>query len=134
MGFFKALANAIESAAEEQGRKEERYSGHSAIGSGRMHVTDRVKGSDSPIPHSPGVYRHVNKATGNVDYVGQSNDIRTRQQQHVRSGQLNTETQEVWFSTGRPDCTKDDLCNTEKAHIGKHHPTGNKTQGGNGRR
>lgn len=54
----------------------------SAIPLGRMKKTDQVKGSECPIPNSPGIYRHIDKGTGEVDYVGQTENLRVRQQ-HV---------------------------------------------------
>jgi len=80
------------------------------------------------------VYRHVDKESGNVEYVGQTNNLRKRQQEHVRTGTLDPERQYVCYSAAKPDASKDDLCRTEKAHIARHQPSGNKTKGGNGRR
>jgi hypothetical protein len=65
-------------------------------------------------------------------YVGQSNDLRVRQQQHARTGQLDTTKHVVQYTVARPDATKDDLCRTEQCHIARHSPSGNKTKGGNG--
>lgn len=135
MGLFDVLsgiANFVSDAAE-QGRSKQAQKG-SAIPSGRMKSTDKIKGSDSPIPDKPGVYRHINKETGEIDYVGQTDNLRKRQQEHARAGKLDTNTQYVQFSEAKPDATKDDLCNTEVSHISRHNPTGNTTKGGNGRR
>jgi hypothetical protein len=109
-------------------------SGRSALPPGRMPRTDVIKGSNSPIPAAPGAYRHINKETGAIEYVGQSDNLRVRQQQHARDGKLDTEKQFVQYGKARPDATKDDLCNTERKHIATHSPSGNKTKGGNGRR
>lgn len=79
------------------------------------------------------MYRHVDKQTGNIDYVGQTNDLRRRQQEHARDGRLDPGRQEVHYATVRPGAGKDDLRRTEQAHIGRHDPKGNKTRGGNGR-
>ena len=105
----------------------------SAIPRGRMTKTDVVKGTDCTIPNSPGVYRHVDKRTGDTTYIGQTEDLRARQQQHVRDGRLNPEKQWVEYSPAKPIASKDDLRNTEKKHIERHNPSGNKTGGGNGR-
>ena len=105
----------------------------SAIPRGRMKKTDQTKGSGCTIPDSPGVYRHVNKRTGEVEYVGQTENLRVRQQQHVRSGKLDPEKQWVEYSEAKPSATKDDLRNTERQHVERHDPSGNIYRGGNGR-
>jgi hypothetical protein len=99
-----------------------------------MHETDVIKGRECLIPRAPGAYRHIDKETETVVYVGQSNDLRVRQQQHARAGRLDTTMRVVQYALARPDATKDDLCRTEQRHIARHEPTGNKTKGGNGRR
>ena len=106
----------------------------SAINRGRMHKTDQIKGSKSKIPPEPGVYRHVDKATGKNIYTGQTNNLRKRQQEHARKGKLNTSKHDVHWSSAKKLATKDDLCATEKAHIKRNKPINNKTRGGNGRR
>jgi hypothetical protein len=105
----------------------------SAIPRGRMRKTDQTKGSGCTIPDSPGVYRHVNKRTGEVEYVGQTENLRVRQQQHVRSGKLDPEKQWVEYSEAKASATKDDLRNTERQHVERHDPSGNIYGGGNGR-
>jgi hypothetical protein len=105
----------------------------SALPRGRMRETDLFNGRDSPLPNGPGIYHHVNKATREVDYVGQTNNLRVRQQQHASSGKLDSETHFVRFATAKETATKDDLCQTEIAHIARHSPPGNTTKGGNGR-
>lgn len=99
---------------------------------GRMKRTDKVKGVDCPIPDEPGIYRHINKTTKSIDYVGQSSQVRTRQQQHQRNGKLNTKTHWIDFTTFI-DLGKDALRRIEKAHIKRHKPSKNICRGGNGR-
>ena len=125
MGFFDSLVSNLEKKAAKQ---------QSAISKGRMKKTDEIKGGNSNIPQEAGMYRHVNKKTGEVEYVGQTDNLRVRQQQHARDGKLDTSTQDVHYSTARKGATKDDLCNTEKSHIKRNKPSGNKTIGGNGKR
>lgn len=125
---LKDLFNKAKEAAAKQERPRS-----SAIGPGRMHKTDTVKGKDCPIPNKPGNYRHTNKKTGEVEYVGESNNLRKRQQEHVRSGKLDTSKQNVEYSTAKKDATREQRRQTEKDHIKRHNPQGNKTIGGNGR-
>lgn len=132
MGLFDSLLNAGKAVLEQAEKNAEKQK--SAISQGRMKQTDKVKGNQSPLPTKPGVYRHVNNETGEIDYVGQTNNLRKRQQEHARAGKLDTNKQSIQFATAKPDATKDQLCETEKAHIAKHNPSGNTTKGGNGRR
>lgn len=125
MGFFDSLLNTIKGGDEKKS---------SVIGRGRMKETDKVKGEESPLPKKPGIYRHVDKKSGEIYYVGQTNDLRKRQQEHVRNGKLNTDKQYVQYKEAKPDATKDDLLKTEKEHIKRHNPSGNAYEGGNGRK
>jgi hypothetical protein len=140
MGFFDFLGDVMSYVQKEAAQREkqmERYAQNatgSALPSGRMKETDKIKGKDSPLPHDPGIYRHINKKTGEIEYVGQTNDLRKRQQEHERNGKLNTQTQYVQYGTAKKDASKDDLLRTEKDHIARHHPKGNTYEGGNGRR
>jgi len=127
------VLGAVSDYAEKEVAKAEKKK-KSAIRSGRMKKTDKIKGSSSSIPEEPGMYRHVNKKTGEVEYVGQTDNLRVRQQQHARDGKLDTSKQNVEYSVAKKSATKDDLCNTEKAHIKRKKPSGNKTKGGNGKR
>lgn len=102
----------------------------SPIGPGRMKHAD----SHTDLPREPGIYRHVDRATGQVNYVGQTGDLRQRTYQHTYGGKFDPSTQRVEYSVARPDASRDALCQGEVRHIAKHQPPGNSTQGGNGRR
>lgn len=135
MGLFDFLSNAAKNVIEKSDKEADRRSSSgSALPSGRMRETDKIKGGDSPLPNSPGMYRHKNKKTGSVDYVGQTDNLRKRQQEHARTGKLDTDKQYVQYSAAKADASKDDLCKTEVGHIARHKPSGNTTKGGNGRR
>ena len=133
MGFWNSVGKALDSFTEKKTVERERKK-QSAISRGRMKKTDQIKGSSSNIPQEPGMYRHVNKQTGEIEYVGQTDNLRVRQQQHARDGKLNPSTQDVHYSIAKSSATKDDLCETEKDHIKRNKPSGNKTKGGNGKR
>lgn len=94
-----------------------------------MRETDITKGSDSPLPNAAGVYRHICKQTGKFDYIGQTNNLRTRQQQHAHTGKYDPDSQFIRFSVTKGGVTKSDLCNVEIRHIVKHNQPGNKTRG-----
>lgn len=99
---------------------------------GRMKKTDKVKGPNCIIPDAPGIYRHINKATKAIEYIGQSLKVRTRQQQHLRNGRLNPQTHWIEYTT-LTSLSKKALRAIEKAHIKKHKPSKNICAGGNGR-
>jgi hypothetical protein len=141
MGLFDmilSVGKSILSEAEKQQTKTNRTTDRNLTGSaippGRMRETDKVKGKECDIPDKPGVYRHKNKETGEVEYSGQTDNLRRRQQEHSRNGKLDTDKQNVAYSVAKADAQKDDLLKTEKDHIKRHNPSGNKTEGGNGRR
>lgn len=135
MGFFDILSNAAKGVVEKAEQQASRQSsGGSSLPSGRMKKTDKIKGSDSPLPNAPGVYRHMNKSTGAVEYVGQTDNLRKRQQEHARDGKLDTNKQFVQYGVAKSTASKADLCKTEVNHIARHEPSGNTTKGGNGRR
>ena len=106
----------------------------SAIGPGRMKETDIIKGKDSPLNKEPSIYRFIDKETREINYVGQTNNIKRRTQEHTRNGEFNPNSQVVAFSNIKDSVNTDNLLHTEKKHISKHHPTDNKYIGGNGRK
>lgn len=99
---------------------------------GRMKKTDKIVGPDSTIPGEPGIYRHIDKITKTIIYIGQSLNVRTRQQQHARNGKLDPEKHWVVYTTLK-ELSKTALRYIEKAHIKRHNPPGNLCKGGNGR-
>lgn len=99
---------------------------------GRMKKTDVIVGPNSPIPNEPGIYRHIDKITNLIVYIGQSLNVRTRQQQHARSGKLDPEKHWIVYTTMK-ELSKHALRAIEKAHISRHAPPGNTCKGGNGR-
>ncbi len=103
-----------------------------SLPAGRMKKTDIIVGPDSPIPNEPGIYRHIDKITNLIVYIGQSLNVRTRQQQHARSGKLDPDKHWVIYTTLKT-LSKVALRMIEKEHIKRHNPSGNTCKGGNGR-
>ena len=101
----------------------------SNLRSGRMATDTTVKGSACKIPSEPGVYRHVNSSTNQVEYVGQTDNLRKRQQEHVRNGKLDLDSSKVMWS-GITNGSKDDLCRIEREHIQRHNPNFGKQKKG----
>lgn len=126
--FTKLLKNYFSGQISSNNTRKRRSS--SALKPGRMRIARTINDS----PEQPGVYRMVNKVTGIVDYVGQTNNIKRRIGEHKRSGNLDLVIHNIVYGIAKADATRDALCFTEKQHIKKHRPKKNKTQGGNGRR
>ena len=99
---------------------------------GRMKETNVVKGKDCKISSEPGIYYIKDKDTKSHKYIGQSNNVRQRIQQHTRDGRFNPETDIEAYSTN-PNMGKPDLQRVEKEKIEKNKPTENIYAGGNGR-
>lgn len=135
MGFFDLIGDlacvVAKSAFEEFSDNfydEKPRLSQSAISRGRM----RKAKSIDDLPETPAIYRHVDNTTGEIVYTGVTNNLRRRQKEHRRSGNINN--MDIYYSKAKPNSTLEDLYITEKAHIKRHKPSKNKHKGGNGRR
>jgi len=102
---------------------------------GRPNKYNPSTGVGQKPPAKPGEYR-MRDGSGTITYVGETNNLARRTGEHVRSGKLPTEqgcnsTIEYMVADGRS------TSRTRRAHeqrsIEKHHPTLNKSKGGEGR-
>ena len=83
----------------------------------------------------PGTYRYVNKRTGRVDYVGQSDNLRRRYQQHLRGDHpvFDPHTHHFdWQAQVRGGT--EERRQKEKDQERKHKPPMNTRKGGGGRK
>ena len=86
---------------------------------------------DKKPPQKPGEYRIRNKE-GNVAYVGETNNIQRRMEEHRRSGKLGKdETFEYKVADGRS--TSATRREHERKKIEQHKPERNQRAGGGGR-
>lgn len=69
--------------------------------------------SQSPLPTSPGVYRHRSKDSGEVEYVGQTNNIARRTYQHAYDGRFDSKKHSIEWMEASPVSNRDDWCNKE---------------------
>lgn len=83
------------------------------------------------LPHSAGEYRHRD-AAGNITYIGETNDIRRRSQQHLRSGKLQ-EDYSIEYKVADGRSTSRTRREHEQEKIKQHSPILNKSIGGEGR-
>ena len=128
MNFISSAINIFNGIFKEE--KVQQKSSRFALNRGRMRTAKKI----NKLPEQAGIYRFVNKVTGTVDYVGQTNNIKRRIGEHKRSGNFNSAIHNIVYGIAKASANRDALCFTEKQHIKKHRPQKNKTQGGNGRR
>lgn len=83
------------------------------------------------LPHAPGEYRHRD-ADGNITYIGETNDIKRRSQQHLRSGKLQ-EDYSVEYKVADGRSSSRTRREHEQMKIKQHNPSLNKSNGGEGR-
>lgn len=91
----------------------------------------RVSDGLDKLPHAAGEYR-LRDANGVITYIGETNDIKRRSQQHLRSGKLQKNySVEYKVADGRSTSRTRRIHEQEK--IKKHNPILNKSIGGEGR-
>ena len=84
-------------------------------------------------PHKAGEYR-IRDDDGNIVYIGETNDLARRTNEHIRSGKLpqnSKSTIEFKIADGRSSSHTRRQHEQEK--IKQHHPSLNKSRGGEGR-
>ena len=90
-------------------------------------------------PSAAGNYRYVNKRTGKVEYVGDSNDLRRRYQEHLRGAPPAFDPDKHHFDWKEQNPAMDEgeglreRREKEREKIRQHNPTLNKNRGGGGR-
>jgi excinuclease UvrABC nuclease subunit len=102
---------------------------NSALGRGRLRKAD----SPFSLPTSPGIYRIVTKNKGDKNYIGVTNNLYRRLNEHRRSGKFNDRYHRIEYGETKSNASWLEIALTEIAHIAKHKPTQNKYKGGNGR-
>ena len=101
-----------------------------------MGIFKRGRPSRQEPPIRPGIYRFKNKDTGDIDYIGESVDLKGRISNHFRSKEMpvspETHHAEWQIADGRS------TSRTRRAHetskIEQHQPPLNRRRGGGGRR
>lgn len=91
-------------------------------------------GVGTPPPPRPGEYR-IRNAAGTITYIGETNNLSRRTSEHIRGGKLSgehsTNTLEYKVADGRSTSYTRRI--HEQTKISQHHPTLNKSIGGEGR-
>lgn len=87
-------------------------------------------------PHKAGEYRVRDSSTNQITYVGETNDLKRRMNEHVRTGKCRTGKNADTFEYKEADGRS--TSNTRRVHeqqkIKQHNPPLNKSKGGEGRR
>lgn len=103
-------------------------------GPGRPIKYNPGTGSGVKPPAKPGEYR-IRNGLGILIYIGETNDLRRRMWEHIRSGKLKAgilgHTFEYQIADGRSSSRTRRVHEREK--IRQHKPRGNKSGGGEGR-
>lgn len=101
---------------------------------GRPSKFDPTTGKGSEPPHSPGEYR-IRDSGGNIDYIGETCDLKRRMGEHKRSGKLPTGENGGTFEWQQADgrSTSKTRREHERQKIGEHDPSLNRSHGGEGR-
>lgn len=92
-------------------------------------------GIGTPPPSSPGEYR-IRDNSGEITYIGETNNLSRRTGEHIRSGKLSvkdgcSDTIEYKIADGRS--TSATRREHERQKIKQHNPPLNKSRGGEGR-
>ena len=83
-------------------------------------------------PTKPGEYRILDKDR-NITYIGETNNLARRKNEHRRSGKLREDDIFAW-KTASKDSTSDTRREHERQKIKEHKPPLNKSRGGEGRK
>lgn len=85
-------------------------------------------------PQKPGEYRIIDKDTGTIDYLGESNNLQRRKNEHERSGKLNSETHDFTWKQADGRFSVEKRRDHERDKIDQHNPSLNQRKGGGGRK
>lgn len=98
---------------------------------GRPSLFNPASGQGKRPPATPGEYR-IRTASREIAYIGETNDLRRRMGEHIRSGKLGADATFEWKrADGRS--TSSTRREHERQKIAQHNPPLNKSRGGEGR-
>ena len=101
-----------------------------------MGIFKKGRPSRQDPPDQAGIYRLIDKLTGEIDYIGETGDLRSRRGQHFRSGDLpvSPDSHHFEWKTADDRSTSRTRREHEKIQIDRHQPPLNRRRGGGGRR
>lgn len=86
-------------------------------------------------PASPGEYR-IRDNSGNIVYIGETNNLHRRTREHIRSGKLpvgDGQNSTIEYKVALENSTSQSRRAHEQQKIAQHNPILNKSRGGEGR-
>lgn len=101
---------------------------------GRPKKYNPTTGEGHKPPQTAGEYR-IRSKNGTLEYIGETNNLNRRMNEHLRSGKLPTGKcgGTIEWQTADPHSTSESRRVHERIKIAKHLPRGNKSIGGEGR-
>lgn len=98
-----------------------------------MGIFKRGRPSRQEPPDKPGIYYFRNKQTNNVDYVGETENLKRRKKQHLTSRKLDLEVHWFEFKVADGRSTSRTRRQHESLKIDRHKPRLSQRRGGGGR-
>ena len=98
-----------------------------------MGIFKRGRPSQQTPPAKSGLYYLRNKRTGDVDYVGETSNLKRRKAEHTASGKLDTAKHKFEFKIADGRSTSKTRREHECFKIKQHEPDLNENGGGGGR-
>ena len=100
-----------------------------------MGIFRRGRPSRQAPPNKPGLYRFINRRTGEIDYIGETANLARRIVEHFRSSKpVSSKTHHAEWQLADGRSTSRTRRAHEHAKIKQHKPRQNKRAGGGGRR
>ena len=85
-------------------------------------------------PQRPGEYRWRNKKTGEIEYVGETNNLARRKAEHIKSDKpVSEDTHQFEWKKADDNSTSATRREHERQKIEQHNPSLNQRAGGGGR-
>ena len=99
-----------------------------------MGIFKKGRPSRHDPPNRSGVYRLRDKATGNIDYIGETSNLKRRIGEHFRSDKpVSPETHHFEWQVADRRSTSRTRREHERRKIDEHNPTLNRKRGGGGK-
>lgn len=98
-----------------------------------MGIFKRGRPSRQAPPKKSGLYYFRNKHTGDVDYVGETSNLKRRKAEHSASGKLDPAKHEFEFKIADGRSTSKTRRKHERLKINQHEPRLSQRGGGGGR-
>ena len=99
-----------------------------------MGIFKKGRPSRHDPPNRSGVYRLRDKATGNIDYIGETSNLKRRIGEHFRSDKpVSRDTHHAEWQVADGRSTSGTRREHERRKIDEHNPTLNRKRGGGGK-